>query len=467
MSKFKNFFFSLIAAVILQSSLAWAKQNDVTVFNQKIKTEALVANKVTEALVKNLDRELFEVQVQTEISPVSLEVKKAHITLQISQQLTQTYRAQLTKWLKHWVETTYGVRGAAKVEWMPVEINQSVSVFWFDLLILSSLLAAAITLLTRAMIKARPPVQLSFGFIEGKISNNLELAVEAPEEVFTIPDEQLAFVEHVETIVESVPEVKMLEPLVIEPIVSVEPFVETIEEAVVVVSPFAFIEQIDSEKLKNLFLFFDLSQQVAFFMKAPRSSVQRLTNVLDKKIVVQILAESALLKEASDEDLIAAMQLWQETQQNQPDVVAVPEVNEKFLRVKEIWLELAPIDKAFLLEKLSQENPELESYLLQGQEQVNCLKKWAPEKLRKFCLQTRTRELAAAITVLPFLSEAILSVCPQSMKKDILFEAQSMDVTKTEGFFAAFILSFERYITKATTAKPEANLLQIRTKLLE
>lgn len=458
MKKFNTLFFSLATAIILQSSLVWAKQNNVTVFNQKIKSEVLVVNKLTEALAQNLDPKLFDVKVKTDISPVSLEVKQVHITLQLSQQLTQKYRTQLTKWLKNWVETTYGVRGDAKVEWMPIETTQDVSVIWFDLFILASLLAVAIAQLVRAIIKARPAVQLSFGFIVGKINNDLEVTVEA-EEVFTVPAEQLALIAQAEVVN-------------IEPIVSVEPFIETepvpvIEAAIEIVSPFAFIEQINNEKFKNLFFFFDLSLQVAFFMKAPRATVQRLTSILDKKTVVQILAESTLLKEASDEDLTAAMQLWVESEQTQAPVVEVVKVNEKYLRLKEIWLELSPKDKALLLEKLSHENPELEALFLQGQEQVNSLKTWSPEKLRKFCLQMRTRDLAAAIAELPFLSETILSVCPETMKKAILFEAQSLDAVKTELHFNSFVTSFERYITKAITPKPEANLLQIRTKLLE
>jgi len=457
--KFSLIFFSLLVIMVLQSSLAWAEQNDVAVFNQKIKSEALVVNKVTEALAKNLDAKLFDVRVQTEISPSSLEVQKVHITLQLSQQLTQNYRVQLTKWIKQWVESTYGVRGDAKVAWMPVEATQSVSAVWFDLLILSSFLAAALSLLVRAILKARPPVQLSFGFIKGQVNNELEVKAVMSDEDFTMATEQLALV--------ALTEEKATVALVIEPLVSVEPFIETEEAAIEIVSPFAFIEQIDNEQLKSLFSFFDLSQQVAFFMKAPRSSVQRLTSYLDKKLVMQILTESAFLKEASDEDLIAAMQLWQESQQAQPEVIVVAEAGEKFLRLKEIWLELSAKDKALLLEKLSLENLELESFFLQGQEQVNSLKKWSPEKLRKFCLQMRTRDLAAAITELPFLAETILSVCPESMKKAIQFEAQSMDIVKTESHFAAFVVSFERYISKATSPKPEANLLQIRTKLLQ
>lgn len=457
MKKLSSTLFSLIAAIILQSSFAWAKQNSVSVFNQKIKSEVLVANKVTEALAKNLDPKLFEVKVKTEISPVSLEVQKAHITLQLSQQLTQSYRAQLTQWLKHWVETTYGVRGDARVEWMPIEVTQSVSVFWFDLLILSGLLAAAAGLLARAIIKARPPVQLAFAFIDLKKKSYFEEVVEESEEVFAVPAEQLAFTVQPETA-----------PIMIKPLVSVEPFIETETEAAIeIVSSFVFIEQINNEQFKNMFFFFDLPLQVAFFMKAPRTSVQRLTSILDKKTVVQILAESALLKEASDEDLTAAMQVWRESQQSTPAVVQVVEVNEKFLRLKEIWLELSAKDKAFLLEKLSQENPELESVFMQGQEQVNSLKSWSPEKLRKFCLQMRTRDLAAAIKELPFLTETILAVCPESMKKAILFETQSLDDKKTELHFDSFVTSFERYISKATAPKPEANLLQIRTQLLQ
>lgn len=457
MKQFSFIFFSLFVIPVLQSSFAWAQQNSVTVFNQKIKSESLVAHKVTEALSKNLDAKLFAVQVQSEISPLSLEVQKVHITLQLSQQLTQNYRVHLTKWLKHWVETAYSVRGDAKVEWMQIEVTQSVSVFWFDLILLGSLLAAAIGLLIRAVIKARPPVQLSFGFIEGKLNYASEDIAVVTEEVFTIPAEQLALIAQPATAA----------ALVIQPIVSVEPFIEVEEVAIEIVSPFAFIDQIDNEKLKSLFSFFDLSQQVGFFMKAPRSNVQRLTSALDKKLVMQILTESAFLKEASDEDLTAAMQLWQESQQTQPEVIKVVETSEKFLRLKEIWLELSVKDKALLLEKLSSENPELESFFLLGQEQVNSLKTWSPEKLRKFCLQIRTRDLAAAIKELPFLSETILSVCPESMKKAVLAEAQSMDAVKTEGHFDSFVFSFERYIAKATAPKPEANLLQIRTQLLQ
>lgn len=455
MNKFNLIFFSLISVFVLQSSLAWGKQNDVAVFNQQIKSEVLVVNKLTEALEKNLDSKLFEVKVQTEISKVSLEVQKVYITLQLSQKLTQNYRVQLTKWIQAWVETTYGVRGDARVEWMPIEATQAVSAVWFDLILLGSLLATAMGLLIRAVIKARPPVQLSFSFIEGKLNNELEAATAPAEEVFTIPVEQLALIAQ--------PEI-----LVIEPIVSVEPFIEIEEEmAIEIVSPFAFIDQIDNEKLKALFSFFDLSEQVAFFMKAPRSSVQRLTSSLDKKLVMQILTESAFVKDASDEDLIAAMQLWQESQQTKAEVIQVVEANEKFLRFEEIWLELSVKDKVLLLEKLSSENPELAAFFLQGQEQVNSLKKWSSEKLRKFCLQMRTRDLAAAITELPFLAETILSVCPESMKKAILCEAQSMDAVKTESHFASFVFSFERYLSKATAPKPEANLLQIRTQLLQ
>lgn len=466
--------------MILQSSFAWAKQNSVTVFNQKIKSEALVLNKVTEALATNLDPKLFEVKVKTEISALSLEVQKVHITLQLSQQLTQSYRAQLTTWIKHWVETTYGVRGDAKVEWMPIETVQAVSVFSFDLIILSLLLAAAVSLLARAIIKARPPVQLTFGFIEGKINNVLEVIAKESEEIFSVPAEQLELIAEpkVKFIFKIEPQqaanfemqtqVPIAQSLAIEPLVSVEPFIEfEAEDAVEIVSPFSFIEQLNNEKFKELFFFFDLPLQVTFFMKAPRANVQRLTSILNKKTVVQILAESALLKEASDEDLTAAMQLWQETRQNQPAVVEVVEANEKFLRLKEIWLELSAKDKALLLEKLSKEFSGLESYFLKGQEQINSLKTWSPEKLRKFCLQVRTRDLAAAIKELPFLSEIILSVCPQSMKTAILLEVHSMDTLTTELHFDSFVLTFERYITKATAPKPEANLLQIRTKLLQ
>lgn len=464
MKKLSNTLFGLIAAIILQSSFAWAKQNSVSVFNQKLKSEVLVANKVTEALAKNLDPKLFVVKVKTEISPVSLDVQKAHITLQLSQQLTQTYRAQLTKWLKHWVETTYGVRGDAKVEWMPIEVTQSVSAFWFDLFVLSVLLAAAVSLLAQAIIKARPPVQLAFAFVDAKKKSYFEAAVEECEEVFAVPAEQLAFSIQPEIRFE----VQANALLGIEPLVAVEPFIETeTETAIEIVSQFAFIELINNEQFKDMFFFFDLSLQVAFFMKAPRASVQRLTSILDKKTVVQILAESALLKEASDEDLTAAMQLWQDSQNNTPEVIQVVEVSEKFLRLKEIWLELSVKDKALLLDKLSKENPEIESIFMQGQAQVNSLKTWSPEKLRKFCLQMRTRDLAAAIKELPFLTETILAVCPESMKMAILSEAQSLDDIKTELHFASFVSTFERYISKATSPKPEANLLQIRTKLLQ
>lgn len=458
MKKFNPFYFSLATAIILQSSFVWAKQNDVTVFNQKIKSEVLVVHKLTEAVAQNLDPKLFNVKVKTDISPVSLEVKQVHITLQLSQQLTQKYRTQLTKWLKNWVETTYGLRGDAKVEWMRIETTQAVSVVLVDLYILASLLVVAISLLARAIVKARPAVQLSFGFIIGKINNDFDVTVEA-EEDFTVPAEQLALIAQAEVVN-------------IEPIVSVEPFIETepesvIEAAVEIVSQFAFIEQINNEKFKNLFFFFDLSLQIAFFMKAPRATVRRLTSILDKKTVVQILAESTLLKEASDEDLTAAMQLWLESEQTHTKAVEVIKVNEKHLRLKEIWLELSAKDKAILLEKLSHENSELEAVFLQGQEQVNSLKTWSPEKLRKFCLQMRTRDLAAAITQLPFLAETILSVCPESMKKAILVETQSLDAVKTESHFNSFVTSYERYTSKTITPKPETNLLQIRTKFLD
>lgn len=472
MKKFSYTFFILIAAVILQTSVVWGKQNDVSIFNQKTKSEALVAAKVTKALAKNLSPQFFTVQVQSEIAPVSLEVKKVTVNLQLSQKLSPAYRTQLTKWLNQWVEQTYGVRGSAKVEWISVNVDQTVAPFWLDLIVLTGLLVTALFLLGRAIIKARPPKQLCFAFIEGKISEVVETEVINEDKVYVVPVQQLPLSEWIaETTAEPV---SAAETLVIEPIVSVEPFIETeqaeevIEDVKVVVSPFAFTEQLDSESFKDMFLSLDLAAQVAFFMKAPRATVQRLTSHLDKKLVAKILAETACVQEASDEELTAQMTAWQQAQQSKSPEAVVTTISEKTLRLKEIWLQLPRKDKSLLLEQMGKENPELAAVFLQDQLEVNVLKTWSPEKLRKFCLQVRTRELAAVIKELPFLSEVILSVCPHTMRSEVLREAEMMDTVKTEKNFEAFLVTFDRYTMRVTKVnKSETNLLQIKTKLLQ
>lgn len=206
---------------------------------------------------------------------------------------------------------------------------------------------------------------------------------------------------------------------------------------------FEFIESLGDAECVELFRFLKPEFQLTFLMKAPKLLVHKITRLFSNEYIVNILMQATQTQEASEPELYLLLVDWQKNHSHKKHVTSA---EDKLMQLSDVMSTLPRRDKALLLNKMCGENPHLLKQAAQDlNDSLNGMKYWSPENIKKFCLKSKSRDLAAAVKNLPFLEPIILGVCPDTMKSEIAHEMSYMDDKKCQAAFNSFLLSFDSY----------------------
>ncbi|MFN3455072.1 MAG: hypothetical protein ACK41T_08955 [Pseudobdellovibrio sp.] len=206
-----------------------------------------------------------------------------------------------------------------------------------------------------------------------------------------------------------------------------------------------FIRDLHDSYFRELFNYLSLESRITFLMKAPRPLIKRLTKITSSQQIVEILKISPTTQEASESELFNQFQSWKEFHSlNQKSNVST---QSKMSQLGDVVNTLPRIEKAILINQIAQNHPELnEDSDMVLQDHLNSIIKLPPEQIRKFCLKSKTRDLAAAIIAIPFLEKPLTSVCTESMKKDIEYEVLHLNPEKQKEALESFLSEYDNFI---------------------
>ncbi len=216
---------------------------------------------------------------------------------------------------------------------------------------------------------------------------------------------------------------------------------------------FEFVSSWSDEELKEVFQILSEPQQVALLTRLPQSLRKRYSQIADQDHLRRILRCSLSQHETSDEELLKELQKLQSKKQT--PALSNGDMALKLAKLREVWSVFSPLEEALWMHQVVTLYPEAKEILSRDSTPLALLSDWPPETLRKLCLATKTRELAAAAKCLPFLAASIFQVCGESQRMEIQKEMEQLEEPKLNQVFEKFVATFEQFISVETNHRPQ------------
>lgn len=208
---------------------------------------------------------------------------------------------------------------------------------------------------------------------------------------------------------------------------------------------FEFLQRWPESDLIQAFNHLERSSQVTFLSRLPKAVRKKLSASLDQNLLRDVLTSSLQQEPATDEQLLKDLLAWDEVHHPKPRK-ASPDFVYNIIKLRDAWSALPPLEEALWLYQAVLNYPELKEKLSHCKDNVAFLGDLAPEQLRKICMMTKTRELAAVIKLLPFLRSPILGVCGEMMKRDVLNEEVILVEPALTQNFNKFVDAYQKTI---------------------
>lgn len=210
-------------------------------------------------------------------------------------------------------------------------------------------------------------------------------------------------------------------------------------------SSFEFLDKMESSDLKEIFSQLSGPYQITLLSKMSDDAKYNFSNSVDPDFFKNLLEASFEFHHISDQDLLGALEKIG-VKINQPPTLASDLVEQKIQRLRQLWAGFSRKEEALWMYHFVKRNPEMKKYFEQDFNHLAFLGDWPYEELRKFCLQIRSVELAAAIKSLPHLSQPVLSVCGEQMRAEVIHWLNQMDDPRILRNFESFAVNFDDYV---------------------
>jgi hypothetical protein len=207
---------------------------------------------------------------------------------------------------------------------------------------------------------------------------------------------------------------------------------------------FEFLSHLSTVELQTVFDFLSEPYQVALLTRLPKTVRMLYTQTADLNKLRHILNKSLTAEDVTDQQLLFELQAWQNKKTGH--AITGSDFVFKISKLRETWSAISRLEETLWMREVTSAHPAMKESLMKQEHHLCFMNDWPTEYLRKFCLQTKTVDLAAAITCLPFLSEKILNACGELTRKNILSEMSSVSESKLTARFDDFINSFDAFI---------------------
>ncbi|MDG0817696.1 hypothetical protein [Bdellovibrio svalbardensis] len=219
---------------------------------------------------------------------------------------------------------------------------------------------------------------------------------------------------------------------------------------------FEFIQDWNDKDLLEAFDFLSEPCKVALLVHLPQTMRRRFAQISEPGMLRQILDKSLLYPNVTDAQLLNELESWK---QRKIGSVSNAEFALKIAKFREVWSVFSRQDEAMWMHQVVLNHPEMRQVLAREGTHLAFLSYWSSDSIRKFCLSTKSRELAAAAKLLPFLAPAILNACGEGTRNEIQQEMAQLSEPKLSQSFERFIANFDQFVE---VEKPQHHsLLQI------
>ncbi|MGE5084961.1 MAG: hypothetical protein ACM3MG_01575, partial [Bacillota bacterium] len=207
---------------------------------------------------------------------------------------------------------------------------------------------------------------------------------------------------------------------------------------------FDFLRTLPNTELLNVFNSGNEAFKVALLTRVPTEVRRRFSEILSPEELRRILNYSLIVQETSHEELKEKLEQWQgkKDSQKSPPV----DIKMKFTRLREVGTVFSRLEETLWIRHLISIHPELKNSMMAEGPHMAFITEWPSDTFRKFCLSTKTRELAAAAKCLPFLETQILATCGEVTRKEIQNEMKTLEDARLQQYFDNFTSSFDAFI---------------------
>ena len=223
---------------------------------------------------------------------------------------------------------------------------------------------------------------------------------------------------------------------------------------------FEFLTNLNTNELQSVFDSLSDPFQILLLTRLPKDVRLRYTQTTDLNKLRQTLNKSLTCEDPTDQQLLLELQAWQ----NKQAMIANGNSNLvfKIAKLRETWSEISRLEETLWMHEVLTTHPEMKERMMrEEQHHLYFITEWPTEKIRKFCLQTKTGELAAAVTCLPFLADKIMDVCGEQMRKEIHDELKSLNKPKLAARFERFVAAFDAFVdSENTDIYPSLNIVK-------
>lgn len=217
---------------------------------------------------------------------------------------------------------------------------------------------------------------------------------------------------------------------------------------------FEFISGWSEDELKEVFATLSEPCQVSLLARLPQAMRRRYSQIADPEHLRHILQCSLIKREATDEELLRELQTWQNKKQG--PLLSDSNMALKLSKLREVWSVFSTVEESLWMHQVATLYPEAKEILSRDSAPLAFLPDWSAETIRRLCLATKSRELAAAAKCLPFLAPSLLQVCGETQRLEIQKEMELLKEPRLNQIFEEFIITYESFVAAEKSHRPQS-----------
>jgi hypothetical protein len=207
---------------------------------------------------------------------------------------------------------------------------------------------------------------------------------------------------------------------------------------------FEFLANLTDIELQSVFDFIPENFQIRLLTSLPKSVRVRYVQTTDLNKLRHILNKSLTIVDPTEQQLLNELQAWQNKKNNYEN--SKSELISKIAKLRETCSEISRLEETLWVHQVTAAHPEMKEHLVQEKHHLCFITDWPIEKIRKFCLQTTTSDLASAMICMPFIFDKIMSVCGEQTKKELQVEMNALSEPKLSARFERFVNAFDSFV---------------------
>lgn len=203
------------------------------------------------------------------------------------------------------------------------------------------------------------------------------------------------------------------------------------------------ITQVTDQELVVQFEKLSERSQFLLLSKLQVENKKRLKNLINSQKMTNLLSLSFSFSDLKLSDFNNELEDWKNFIKSKSEMNI--SLEEQIMYSKEMADLLNPTDKIHWIYQALQKHPEFKHILAPDYKNIALFNEWNPDHLKKLCSSTSTKELAAVIANLPFLTTSILNSCGDQTRKEIQTILSNFNEAKKAEYFLRFLSNFEKF----------------------